>query len=326
MTEHTTITVRASPGQPPGQAVEQWEALLSDTYIPLAVAPATIEGFGGRIAATEFDGLLVTSVQTAAQTVRRTPRLIAAADDRYILASMYVAGRGILHQDGRAAHVEVGSMVFYDSTRPYRWEIDEPVDKVVVQVPIDTLEAAGVPMSRVPSAIALGPDHPASAVGTYFCGLARVQQADPVVAELAGHGIGMLASALSLAAGSVPRGPGADELTRARIIAFMRRRFADADLTVDALAHRFAISRRTLYRLFEGEESPARRLLRMRLDHACQLLREGGMRIEEVAAAAGFSAERHFYRAFRAEFGMAPGEYSHRAIRFGTDSQLPGTA
>ncbi|UGT53514.1 AraC family transcriptional regulator [Nocardia asteroides] len=310
MSRHSTVSVRTGPYQPSRQVLERWESLMCETYIPLAVTPHTSERFGGRIAATEFDGLLVTSVQAAAQTVRRTPRLIGTATDRYILASIYAGGRGIMHQDGRSAHVEAGSMVFYDSARPYVWEIDEEFDKVVVQVPIAALEAVGAPVGRIPSAIALGPDHPAAAVGAYFRGLARVQRTDPEVAEeLATHGVGMMASALSLAAGSLPRGTGADDLTRARIIAFMRRRFADADLTVDAVAHRFAISRRTLYRLFEGEESPARRLLTMRLEHACHLLRDGGMRIEEVAAAAGFTAERQFYRVFRAEFGMAPGEF-----------------
>ncbi|GGN86049.1 hypothetical protein GCM10011610_40970 [Nocardia rhizosphaerihabitans] len=311
LNRRTTVSVRTGPDQPAQRVVERWEQLMSETYIPLAVTPLATERFGGRIVATEFDGLLVTSVQAGAKTVRRTPRLISAAEDRYILASIYLGGRGVMQQDGRTAHIEAGSMVFYDSARPYRWEIDEEFDKVVVQVPVSALDTVGAPLGTVPSAIALGPDHPASAVGAYFRGLARVQHNDPeVVAELAGHGVGMMASALSLAAGSIPRGPSAADLTKARVIAFMRRRFADADLTVDTVARRFAISRRTLYRLFEGEESPARRLLRMRLEHACELLCDGRMRsIEGIAAAAGFAAERHFYRVFHAEFGMAPGEY-----------------
>ncbi|MFD6267774.1 helix-turn-helix domain-containing protein [Nocardia asteroides] len=311
MNRRTTVAVRSTPDLSPRHVVEQWEAVMSRTYIPLAVSPHTAEGFRGRIVATEFDDLLVTSVQAGAQTVRRTPWLIGDATDRYILASIYQGGRGVMHQDGRVAHVRAGSMVFYDSAEPYRWEIDEEFDKVVVQVPIGALEAVGVRLAEMPTAITLAPDHPAAAVGAYLRGLARVQQDDPAVAvELARHGVGMMASALQLAAGSVPRGPSAAELTRARVLAFMRRRFADADLTVDTVASRFAISRRTLYRLFEGGESPARRLLRMRLEHACELLCDGRTRpIEEVAAAAGFAAERHFYRVFQAEFGMAPGEY-----------------
>ncbi|MFJ2835008.1 helix-turn-helix domain-containing protein [Nocardia sp. NPDC087230] len=311
MSQRTTVTVRAGDELPQRAVVERWESLMSQTYIPLAVAPHRTEGFRGRIAATAYDDLLVTSVQAGAQTVRRTPRQVEAAADRHILASIYLGGRGVLHQDGRSAHVDAGSMVIYDSARPYRWEVDEDFDKVVVQVPIDALAAVGAPLATIPSAIALGPEHPAAAVGAYFRGLAGMQHGDPVVAaELARHGVGLLASALQLAAGSLPRGPSAAESTRAGILAFMRRRFADADLTVDTVAQRFAISRRTLYRLFEGDESPARRLLRLRLEHACELLRDGHMRpIEEVAAAAGFAAERHFYRVFHAEFGMAPGEY-----------------
>ncbi|WP_336085330.1 helix-turn-helix domain-containing protein [Nocardia sp. SSK8] len=304
------VDVRSGPELAPKVALERWEAAMSETYIPLAVAPHRVEGFGGRIAATEFDGLLVTSVQAAAQTVRRTPRLVAAAADRYILASIYLSGRGVMHQDGREAHIGAGDMVFYDSARPYRWEIDEPFDKVVVQVPMARLAAAAGPAARtVPTAIAVGPEHPAAAVGAYFRGLARLQRTDPVrAAELATHGPGLMASALHLLAG--PGEPPTAELTRARVLAFMRKRCADAELTVEAVARRFAVSPRTLYRLFEGAESPARRLLRMRLDHACALLRDCPSRsVREVAAAAGFSAERHFYRVFHAELGMTPGDY-----------------
>lgn len=290
---------------------------MSDTYIPLAVSPHVVEGFSGRIAATEFDDLLVTSVQAGAQTVRRTPRLVGAAGERYILASMFLSGRGVMHQDGRQAHVSAGDMVFYESGRPYRWEIDEPFDKVVVQVPVPVLvDAAGRPLRTVPSAITIARGHPAGAVGTFFRGIARLQRTDPerAAAMAAGHGIDLLASALQLAAGELPENGQVSEVSRAGVLAFMRQRCADADLTVDTVAAHFAISRRTLYRLFDGEQAPVPALLRMRLEHACDLLRSHpGLSMSKVAAASGFISERNLFRAFSTEMQMTPGEYRERA-------------
>ncbi len=321
-----TVRVATDAADSADQRVEYWESVLSQTYIPLAVSPHVVEGFGGRIAATEFDDLLVTSTQAGAQTVRRTPRLVEASEDRYILASIFLGGRGVMHQDGRQAHVSAGDMVFYDSGRPYRWDIDEPFDKVVVQVPVATLvDVSGLPLRTVPSAITISRDHPAAAIGTFFRGIARLQDTDPdrAAAMAAGHGIDLLASALQMVAGELPDNGQVNEVSRAAVLAFMRQRFADADLTVDAVAAHFAISRRTLYRLFDGEQPPVQALLALRLERACELLgSHPDMTMGKVAAAAGFVSERNLFRAFDTEMRMTPGEYRERAH---SDSATVGT-
>ncbi|MGY0503291.1 AraC-like ligand-binding domain-containing protein [Nocardia sp. FBN12] len=323
-----TLHVATDTADSADHRVEYWESVMSETYIPLAVSPHVVEGFAGRIAATEFDELLVTSVQAGAQTVRRTQRLVEAAGERYILASMFLSGRGVMHQDGRQAHVSAGDMVFYESGRPYRWEIDEPFDKVVVQVPVPVLvDVAGRPLRAVPSAITIARGHPASAVGTFFRGIARLQGTDPerAAAMAAGHGIDLLASALQMAAGELPDNGQVSAVSRAGVLAFMRQRCADADLTVDTVAAHFAISRRTLYRLFDGEQAPVPALLAMRVERACEVLRSHpGLSMSKVAAAAGFISERNLFRAFHSEMRMTPGEYRERAHSSSTVAGMLG--
>ncbi len=50
-------------------------------------------------------------------------------------------------------------------------------------------------------------------------------------------------------------------------------------------------------------------LVHLRLDRAVQLLRHSSMKVQEVAAAAGFASARHFSDVFRREVGIPPGRY-----------------
>ncbi|MDQ6423367.1 AraC family transcriptional regulator [Paenibacillus sp. LHD-117] len=55
--------------------------------------------------------------------------------------------------------------------------------------------------------------------------------------------------------------------------------------------------------------TPHQFLLDMRVNHACELLRESALSQEKIAAYCGFSDIHHFSKAFRGRMGMAPGEY-----------------
>lgn len=78
-----------------------------------------------------------------------------------------------------------------------------------------------------------------------------------------------------------------------------------------ALAAALGCSRATLYRAFaERGETVAAAIRRMRLDRARAMIARvpDGTSVAMIAARAGFSDTRTFNRAFRARFGMAPGD------------------
>ncbi|NEW52338.1 AraC family transcriptional regulator [Nocardia cyriacigeorgica] len=94
---------------------------------------------------------------------------------------------------------------------------------------------------------------------------------------------------------------------------------ADEELTrVDQVTERFAVSTRTLQRLFRRYigAGPKWVLRRYRLQDAADLLAHG--RIEDLAALSaelGYYDQAHFTREFTAEIGMAPLEYAKQSIR-----------
>ncbi|WP_332909536.1 AraC-like ligand-binding domain-containing protein [Nocardia yamanashiensis] len=307
------IEVRSGPETSASEAFQRWEEQVSAAYVPLAVSPVQTGRFSGFIEHSRYGDIDLSVVGSSAQQIHRTERLIADADDQYLIASIPVAGSGRLHQDGRIAEVRPGEMVFYDTTRPYHWEMEREWEQVVLQVSLTRLrERYGVAGPEVPTATAFGRSTAPGVVAQFFRGLARLQDQDPDgAALLAESGMDLLAAAVIAAAGGTVRDQSADALNRQRVLAYMRAHCADPDLGVDRIAQGCRMSRRTLYRVFdELEGGPGTALRRMRIERACELLRNAPqLPLSAVAKAAGFLTERSFYRAFRLEMGTTPGAF-----------------
>lgn len=120
-----------------------------------------------------------------------------------------------------------------------------------------------------------------------------------------------MAAAVVAASGRIPRDQSADVLNRQRVLNFMRAHCSDPELGVDRIAEGCRMSRRTLYRVFgEFEGGPGTVLRRMRIERACDLLRNAPqLPLSAVAKASGFLTERSFYRSFRLEMGTTPGAF-----------------
>ncbi|MTE12379.1 AraC family transcriptional regulator [Nocardia aurantiaca] len=88
-----------------------------------------------------------------------------------------------------------------------------------------------------------------------------------------------------------------------------------APWTVQSLADHAGLSRAAFARKFNAMvgEPPLAYLTRWRLTTAARLLREDDLAIEKVAARAGYSSEFAFGKAFKREYGLAPGQYRRQA-------------
>lgn len=86
----------------------------------------------------------------------------------------------------------------------------------------------------------------------------------------------------------------------------------------DEIARQAGLSTRQLARLFRTHlgESPARYMLRLRLERSRQLLRRTAMPVVEVAIACGFVSQAHFSRRYQRMFGCAPRD-ERRALQPG---------
>lgn len=82
-------------------------------------------------------------------------------------------------------------------------------------------------------------------------------------------------------------------------------------ISLEELAGLCGLSRYQLLRRFEKTTgmTPKAWLIRLRLEHACSLLRGSNLSIADIAAQVGFYDQSHFNRAFRSAYGVAPSRY-----------------
>ncbi|KIC11626.1 hypothetical protein RA19_06240 [Leisingera sp. ANG-M1] len=88
-------------------------------------------------------------------------------------------------------------------------------------------------------------------------------------------------------------------------------------LPLQEIAHRAAISRRHMERLFSTHtgRTPAHYYRDLRLERGRKLLSETDYRLPVISAACGFSSPTVFARNFKRKFGIAPVEYQSRRPR-----------
>lgn len=106
-----------------------------------------------------------------------------------------------------------------------------------------------------------------------------------------------------------------NEATRVRgIIDLFRDRLAE-DISLKDLARQFACTPYHLIRFFKKEcgMSPHAYLVRLRLEHAGELIRRGRPLVD-AALETGFSDQSHLTRLFKTHYGVTPGEFRRQIL------------
>jgi transcriptional regulator GlxA family with amidase domain len=90
-------------------------------------------------------------------------------------------------------------------------------------------------------------------------------------------------------------------------LAAIAREFGDENLSLAAVAHSIATSRRQLQRVFAEQGTSFRKeLQRARMAHAARLLRQERLPVATVARAVGYRQAAQFSKAFRRHHGHPP--------------------
>jgi AraC-binding-like domain len=159
---------------PVGDAFAYWRELICATFVRLTAEPVGDGQFRGRIEHVPCGDVELSTVVANSQIVRRTRALIQRDNEEYLLSSIQLDGRLRIEQDGRIAVLSAGDMAFYDSTRPYSLQSDEPSSQLVIQVPKRELSICD---TRRLTARTLGSGTPAVAVSAFLTFLRDAAQA-----------------------------------------------------------------------------------------------------------------------------------------------------
>lgn len=300
----------------PAQRLAYWSDAVCATYVQLECDAAFDGPFEGEIAVDRLAALALTRVSSTAQVVRRTPSLIARADEDRFLVSIQTAGRGVISQDGRDALLGPGDFALYDSTRPYTLSFDGAFQQIVLMLPGPMLRSALRDTRRLT----------ATAVpGTRGAGRLLIEMIRTLYADLdtlaPASSIAVADSVTQILVAGLSALPAGQELGvsqrtafhREQVKALVRQRLRDPSLTVAEVANALRMAPSTLHRAWAGEAcSLADWIWALRLDAARRDLIDpalAGRSVSEIAYGCGFNNAAHFSRAFRARFGCAPSEW-----------------
>lgn len=107
------------------------------------------------------------------------------------------------------------------------------------------------------------------------------------------------------------------------IIQYVEQNLSDLSLTTDAILKEFAVSRATLYRLFEAQGGVRNYIVDRRLFRALYDIANGPQERGQIQAAAkrwGFSSAANFNRSVRRAFGVTPGALFQCPLHASTQS------
>jgi AraC family transcriptional regulator, positive regulator of tynA and feaB len=290
---------------------ERWEQLLSVSHIDMAVRMADDRPqrpFQASVRRLWIDDLALVDARCDPCAGTRGVARIKNADIDYVVLLIAHSGRESVWLDGESTDMRSGDAVIWDTAKPGRFKVWEPMVKRSLFIPRAAWEEAAGRRSG-PVGVILRRDAPTTELLTSYLGvLAHTVDRLPAHAVAAAREatLNLVAAATLPEAGPFAQFP-SGEVLRATIGQWVERNIARPDLTPATIAQAHSVSVRTVHRVFEqsGETLGAlirrRRLARARLE-----LVEGINPITTIAARWGFSDPSHFTRAFRAQYGTSP--------------------
>lgn len=316
----------------PPDRLDGWRAVVADTHLPWSVDDPPAEPgrpFDAAVRRRRYADVDVVDARCDTCAGARGPAELRATGDEHVGVLAVLAGREVLEQDGRCVELRAGDTALWDSTRPARFAVLAPLRKRTLLVP-RALLGPGDPRAWTARRLPRGA-LPVALLRTHLQTVDR----RPVTCEDEARLVARITA--DLVAGCAALGPDPGPATRsataerrealrravedhvARRLALVARGtpLRPDELTPDAIAAAHAVSTRALHQLFEPTpESLARRVLRMRLEHArAQLQRAGAGTVLAVATRWGFADASHFARAYRRQFGEPPRDTLARAHR-----------
>lgn len=296
-----------------------WRDMICDVFVQLECRDVT-DRFFGSIEDRKIGGMQLSTVRSGKHRVLRTKRQIAKSTEDYFLVSMQVSGTGVVKQDGRAAFLQPGDFVMYDSTRSYELEFTGPFEELVLKAPRSMIRDRLACPERLTATSVKGSTGMARVAMEFVRSVAnQVHSLEPHEIERLSHNV---IDVVSAAVGhSLLDQPVAMTSTTSaqliRIKMFIADHLRDTNLSRESVAGANGISVRYLNKLFENERCNVMQWIRdQRLEHITRDLADPelyGRSISEIAYSWGINSITHFCRVFKETHGFTPREYRARA-------------
>jgi AraC-like DNA-binding protein len=314
--------------QPARTQADYWQHVLSNTLAPYQIRPAdgTIRG---HIHHAEIGPVTVLGLRATAMQASRTPDLIRDSDRGMYKIDLALRGRGVFEQDGRESVPKPGEFILVDLGRPSHVAIEQWHEGSILIFPRSSLPLRHDELRKL-TAVRFTPRDPyAALVSSLVKGLTRNLDAYESArdARIATAFTDLLSLAVATALDRVSGVPpeSRQHAMMLRIHSFIDYHLGDPDLSPGMIAAAHHISVRTLHKLHESEQEPiAASIRRRRLERCRRDLLNPSLSDRPAGAIGarwGFPDAATFSRAFRAAYGLPPGEY--RATQVAASALVP---
>jgi AraC-like DNA-binding protein len=296
--------------------LDHWQHLLSNSLAPYQIRTSGGQ-FRGQIHQAEIGPVTVLGLRATAMQASRTSGLIRKSDLDLCKIDLAIDGGGVFEQDDRESRLMAGDFLLMDLSRPSHVAIPKWHEGSIVMFPHSLLPVRRNDIRKL-TAVRFSPGDPYAALVTSLVReLTRHLDAYESArdARIGAAFLDLLALAVATRLDRVSAVPAESRQNAmmVRIQAFIEHHLGDPDLSPGIIAAAHHISIRTLHKLYEAEEHTiADSIRRRRLERCRQDLLDPGRRDRPVGAVGarwGFPDAAAFSRAFRAAYGIPPGEY-----------------
>ncbi|MFF3074572.1 helix-turn-helix domain-containing protein [Kitasatospora sp. NPDC057936] len=310
--------VLRSTDVPKADRFDWWVDLVTRDLAPTYITTEHRDDFRATAVALELGSVHASALSFQTLQSRRTPRLIQRSDPELWELGYVVGGVMGIEQDRNVAQLQAGGLVLYDTSRQFETRVAEDGRIIILHVPKTAVPVPDQVMRNL-----LAHRLPTYGSGSLLAGFLR----DLAGVRLEGWeaeqtGAAALHLALAFLSGLANRERLLPARTRQTTLlykakAFIERHLSEPGLSPQVVADAQGISVRYLHHLFHEEKHTVgsfirgRRLERCRADLTAPGLmpRPVGM----IGARWGFTDPAIFNRAFKAAYGIPPGEYRTRA-------------
>jgi AraC-like DNA-binding protein len=266
--------------------------------------------FSARIQAHRLPGLLLFDRQISAAVHHRDALRVRRDGFDHFNLQVMRSGRMSAGIPGAERGLSPGDVVLFDTSKPQRTVVQQ-ADYVAVSLPRDLVEAILPKAGRLHGTVL--PRAVGEPLGDMIQLLTR--HAAHLAPKVVSSSARMLASFLADLDGAASADPapwvGPLDLRRLQGEAYIDAHLGDPRLDAAAVALGIGVSRSVLYRAFAPVGGVARSIVRRRLGVIHSALQRPGetRQVSTLASTFGFTSESHCNRAFRATYGVPPGQF-----------------
>lgn len=307
---------------PPEDRFAWWREVVGRGVAPVRVATDHAADFVGRAGFVPLGAVHLTTMSFPSLSSERPAHLVRRSDPETYELTLILGGAMHIAQERSETRLHAGDFAMWTSSRPYSGQALSGPDVGASRAVILHLPQGLVPLpqAKIRPLLARGLSA-RSGMGRILAQYVEslVQQA-PALDEDMSRRLGR--TSLDLATGFLAQQVGVQErlppetrheVLLAAIDTFIEDNLADPRLSPGAIAARHHISVRLLHQLFRGRrETVSARIRRRRLERCREDLTSPRLRdlpVHAIGARWGLTTAAGFGRAFRAAYGLSPGEH-----------------